>query len=226
MKKNPQKKENKDVVDGWMGTYGDMVTLLFAFFVLLYAMSDPDPGKFEEFSQAMKEAFSQDEIQNEFENLEENLKEIMEEKDLTETVKVELHPEGVQIQMEGSSLFNMCSADIRPNMEPVIANIATAITDLLDESSYDQYFIEVKGHTDNLPPTNCKDFDSNWALSSIRATGVLEKLLEKGINKYKLQAIGLADSQPLFPNMDENGLSIKENQAKNRRVEIYINKFE
>tara|TARA_Y100000590_G_scaffold303751_2_gene342468 strand:- start:680 stop:1360 length:681 start_codon:yes stop_codon:yes gene_type:complete len=226
MKKNPQKKENKDVVDGWMGTYGDMVTLLFAFFVLLYAMSDPDPGKFEEFSQAMKEAFSQDEIQNEFENLEENLKEIMKEKDLTETVKVELHPEGVQIQMEGSSLFNMCSADIRPNMEPVIANIATAITDLLDESSYDQYFIEVKGHTDNLPPTNCKDFDSNWALSSIRATGVLEKLLEKGINKYKLQAIGLADSQPLFPNMDENGLSIKENQAKNRRVEIYINKFE
>jgi len=226
MKKISQKKENKDVVDGWMGTYGDMVTLLFAFFVLLYAMSDPDPGKFEEFSQAMKEAFSQEEVQNEFENLEENLKEIMENKELTETVNVELHPEGIQIQMEGSSLFDMCSADIRPDMEPVIANISLAITNLLDESSYDQYFIEVKGHTDNLPPTNCKEFESNWALSSIRATGVVEKLLTTGISKYKLEAIGLADSQPLLPNIDKNGFSIKENQAKNRRVEIFINKFE
>ena len=48
MPKLKLKKENKDVVDGWMATYGDMVTLLMAFFVLLYASSDPDPGKFEE----------------------------------------------------------------------------------------------------------------------------------------------------------------------------------
>ena len=74
--------EKSTMVEGWMATYGDMVTLLFAFFVLLYAMSDPDPGKFEEFSQAMKKAFSKEEQQNEFEDLEKNLQEIMKEKEL------------------------------------------------------------------------------------------------------------------------------------------------
>ena len=43
MKKIKLKKENKDVVDGWMGTYGDMITLLMAFFVMLYSTTDPDP---------------------------------------------------------------------------------------------------------------------------------------------------------------------------------------
>ena len=48
------KKVDKDVVPGWMGTYGDMVTLLMAFFVLLYAFSDPDPGKMKELSDSLK----------------------------------------------------------------------------------------------------------------------------------------------------------------------------
>ncbi len=65
-----QKKENLDVVDGWMGTYGDMVTLLMAFFCLLYAFSDPDPGKFEQLSDGMKGAFLNEEQKDEFKGLE------------------------------------------------------------------------------------------------------------------------------------------------------------
>ena len=58
-------KEDKDVVPGWMGTYGDMVTLLMAFFVLLYAFSDPDPGKMKELSDSLKGALTNEDIQNE-----------------------------------------------------------------------------------------------------------------------------------------------------------------
>ena len=86
--------------------------------------------------------------------------------------------------------------------------------------------IEVKGHTDNLPPTICPDFDTNWNLSAYRATGVVLQLIESGIQKEKIKAIAMADSEPLMPNTDENGFSIPENQAKNRRVEIFINKFD
>ena len=77
MPKLKLKKENKDVVDGWMGTYGDMVTLLMAFFVMLYSASDPDPGKYEEIVESMKEAFTAEKTENEFKELEEELNDII-----------------------------------------------------------------------------------------------------------------------------------------------------
>jgi len=219
------KKEDKDVVPGYMGTFADMVTLLMAFFVLLYAMSDPDPGKFEAYSEAMREELLGEEIESEFEQLTENLQEIIDEQEISDKVDIELTPNGIEIQMEGKALFAGCSADILSDMEPVISSISNVITELLDNSEYKGYMIEVEGHTDNLPPTTCPDFETNWELSAYRATGVVEQLLASGIQKEKIKAIAMADSAPLVPNMDENGKSISENQAKNRRVEIFINKF-
>ena len=220
------KKEDKDVVPGYMATYGDMVTLLMAFFVLLYAMSDPDPGKFEDFSEALHEELSGEEIESEFEQLTENLQEIIDDQEISDKVDIELTPNGIEIQMEGKALFAGCSADILSDMEPVISSISNVITELLDNSEYKGYMIEVEGHTDNLPPTTCPDFETNWELSAYRATGVVEQLLASGIQKEKIKAIAMADSEPLVPNMDENGNPIFINQAKNRRVEIFINKFD
>ena len=219
------KKEDKDVVPGYMGTFADMVTLLMAFFVLLYAMSYPDPGKFEDFSEAMYEELSGEQIESDFEQLTENLQEIIDEKEISDKVEIELTPKGIEIQMEGKTLFDPCSADIKSDMEPVISSISNVITELLDNSEYKGYMIEVEGHTDNLPPTPCPNFETNWELSAYRATGVVEQFLSSGIQKNKLKAIAMADSAPLVPNMDENGNSILNNQAKNRRVEIFINKF-
>jgi len=221
------KKEDKDVVPGYMGTFADMVTLLMAFFVLLYAMSDPDPGKFEEIAAALHEEMSGEELEifTEFNELTENLQEIIDEQEISDKVDIELTPNGIEIQMEGKALFAGCSADILSDMEPVISSISNVITELLDNSEYKGYMIEVEGHTDNLPPTTCPDFETNWELSAYRATGVVEQLLASGIQKEKIKAIAMADSAPLVPNMDENGKSILENQAKNRRVEIFINKF-
>ena len=225
MKQKIQKKDS-DKVEGWMATFADMVTLLMAFFVLLYAMSDPHPGKYEDFSEAMKEAISGEQLENEFEQLTENLQEIIDEQEISDKVDIELTPNGIEIQMEGKALFAGCSADILSDMEPIISSISNVITELLDNSEYKGYMIEVEGHTDNLPPTNCPDFETNWELSAYRATGVVEQLLASGIQKEKIKAIAMADSEPLVPNMDKSGNSIPENQAKNRRVEIFINKFD
>ena len=218
-------KKDPNAIEDYMPTFADMVTLLMAFFVLLYAMSDPDPGKFEDFSEAMHEELSGEEIESEFEQLTENLQEIIDEQEISDKVDIELTPNGIEIQMEGKALFAGCSADILSDMEPVISSISNVITELLDNSEYKGYMIEVEGHTDNLPPTPCPNFETNWELSAYRATGVVEQFLSSGIQKNKLKAIAMADSAPLVPNMDENGNYILENQAKNRRVEIFINKF-
>ena len=226
MPKLKLKKENKDVVDGWMGTYGDMVTLLMAFFVMLYSASDPDPGKFEEIVESMKEAFSNQEVENEFKKLHENLEEIIENTILDEAVEVELGPNGILIKIPGSSLFASGSADVMTDMAPVIVEISTAITQLLDESSYHDYMIEVEGHTDDEPiGEDSEIFSSNWDLSAIRATGIVELLYNSGIEMDKLKPIARAESIPLLPNRDENGIPIPENRAKNRRVVIKVNKF-
>ena len=226
MPKLKLKKENKDVVDGWMGTYGDMVTLLMAFFVMLYSASDPDPGKYEEIVESMKEAFSKQDVENEFKELHESLEDIIENKNFENAVEIELGPNGILIQIPGSSLFASGSADIMTDMAPVIVEISTAITQLLDQSSYHDYMIEVEGHTDDEPIAEDSEiFSSNWDLSAIRATGIVELLYNSGIEMDKLKPIARAESIPLLPNRDENGIPIPENRAKNRRVVIKVNKF-
>ncbi len=226
MPKLKLKKENKDVVDGWMGTYGDMVTLLMAFFVMLYSASDPDPGKYEEIVESMKEAFSKEDVENEFKELHHNLEGIIENKIFENAVEIKLEPNGILIQIPGSSLFASGSADIMTDMAPVIVEISTAITQLLDQSSYHDYMIEVEGHTDDEPiGEDSEIFSSNWDLSAIRATGIVELLYNSGIEMDKLKPIARAESIPLLPNRDENGIPIPENRAKNRRVVIKVNKF-
>ena len=226
MPKLKLKKENKDVVDGWMGTYGDMVTLLMAFFVMLYSASDPDPGKYEEIVESMSKAFSSKEVESEFEELHENLEEIIERKNYDESVEVELGPNGILIKIPGSSLFAPGSAEVMSEMTPVIEEISRAITELLNESTYQDYMIEVEGHTDDEPIPEGKElFSSNWDLSAIRATGIVELLHKSGVDMAKLKPIARAESIPLLPNRDEDGIPIPENRAKNRRVEIYVNKF-
>jgi len=226
MKKIKLKRENKDVVDGWMGTYGDMITLLMAFFVMLYSTADPDPGKYGDLAKAMKEAFSAEITENEFKVLEEELNKVIKDKKLDNKVKVELGPHGIKIQIPGSSLYAPGSAIVMDNMTPVIEKISETITELLDESSYTDYMIEVEGHTDDDPiPDDNPDFNSNWDLSAIRATGIVEILNISGINIKKLKPIGRAETQPIAPNRDEEGNVIPANRAQNRRVEININKY-
>ena len=226
MKKVRVKREDRDVQPGYMGTFADMFCLLMAFFVMLYSTSDPDPGKYEILAEAMKEAFTSENTENEFKELEEELNEVIKDKDLESQVKVELGPNGIKIRIPGSSLYSPGSAIVRDNMTPVIEKISKTITELLDESSYKNYMIEVEGHTDDEPiPEDNPDFNSNWDLSAIRATGIVEILNASGINIQKLKPIGRAETEPIVPNRDEEGNAIPANRAQNRRVEININKY-
>jgi len=225
MKKYKIKKENKDVVDGWLGTYGDMITLLMAFFVMLYSTADPDPGKYGDLADAMKEAFAAKNSNNEFINLENKLKDLIYEKKIDDQFKIESGPKGLKILIPGKTLFQSGSADIIDDMKPIIKEISNIITELLDKSNYNDYIIEVEGHTDNDPILqNNSIFSSNWDLSAIRATGVVEILHASGINLNKLKSIARGETKPITPNTDQEGNKLI-NRSKNRRVEIYINKF-
>ena len=227
MPKLKLKKENKDGVEGWMGTYGDMVTLLMAFFVMLYSASDPDPGKYEEIVESMKEAFSKQDVENEFKKLHESLEDIIEKKNLENTVEIELGPNGILIQIPGSSLFASGSADIMTDMAPVIVEISTAITQLLDQSSYHDYMIEVEGHTDDekLPPN--ADYPSNWELSAARSLNLVRFICKYAAMPEKyFSAMGYGEFRPIIDVKSISNIAEKEKaRAVNRRVEIYLDAF-
>mgnify|MGYP000100135916 CR=1 FL=1 len=98
MKKVRVKREDLDVQPGYMGTFADMFCLLMAFFVMLYSTTDPDPGKYEDLAEAMKEAFTAENTENEFKELEKELIDIIGKTDLESQVIVDMGPNPAKIE--------------------------------------------------------------------------------------------------------------------------------
>ena len=83
------------------------------------------------------------------------------------------------------------------------------------------YMMWIEGHTDDVPINTAK-FRSNWELASARAVNVLYVFENNGFPREKLAALAFADTQPKVPNRDAAGTPLRDNQATNRRVLVYI----
>lgn len=129
---------------------------------------------------------------------------------------VELVPleNGVAIHLKGAAFFPLGSADLTPGSIPFMETIAQALAGT-------PFHIVIEGYTDNLPIQSLV-YPSNWELSSARAARVARYLIDKGAPKDKISIVGYAETKPLFPNTDDKGQSIPENQAKNRRVVVQV----
>jgi len=113
-------------------------------------------------------------------------------------------------------LFESGQADLKWNSKPALALIIDEIKQKIgDEPGWQ---VRVEGHTDNVPILS-KKYDSNWELSTARALSIVKFMIE---NQYfppeQLQAMGYGEFKPVAEN------DTKENQARNRRVEIRLSK--
>ena len=73
-----------------------------------------------------------------------------------------------------------------------------------------------------MPLSGKGRYPTNWELSAARAINVVKFLISRGVDPSPLRAIGYADTKPREPNRDVNGRPIRENQSKNRRVAIRV----
>ena len=206
-----------DAQDGWMGTYADAITLLMAFFVLMFSISDINQEKFEQVKGSLNEEMLKKEEKTPFKEIEKVLNEAIVEKELTEVVQIDRDPLGITIELASGSLYASGSATILDGMKPVLSEVAKSIS-ILD---FPNFLVEVEGHTDDIPIRSGR-YDSNWELSAHRATNVVRFFIAEGIEDSKLKAAGFGESRPVKPNRDANGNGISENQAANRRVLINI----
>ena len=179
---------------GWLLTYADMMTLLFAFFVMMYSMSSPDPVKMSQIQDAMqKEAGKEGTIQSQHE-IKQEFEKIVEELDIQDVANVIEDPRGVALEMEGDICFSSGSTEIKPTLKAVLNTAAKKI--LSNEQDYRMVIIE--GHTDNAPiPQQLKKiYPTNWELSAARASKVVNYLINNSVNSGRLQASGYADRWP------------------------------
>ena len=118
-------------------------------------------------------------------------------------------PKGIRIDMNDGFLFSQGSSKIADAR--ALATLQEIAPIILSSGQS----AEIEGHTDNTPiKTNA--YSSNWELSAIRATTVLEILMKNGIGEDRLSATGFGSSRPVAAN------DSPENKSKNRRVSIII----
>ena len=182
--------EKKGSSGGWLMTYADMMTLLFAFFVLLYSMSSPNPVKMSQIQDAMDENSSmksQSEIKEEFED-------IIKEMNIEKSTNIISDPRGVAIEMDGDICFGSGSTNIKTTLKTILNEAAGKI--LINKKDYRMVIIE--GHTDSdvIPKKLQKFYPTNWELSAARASSVVNYLISQGVNSGRLQASGYADRWP------------------------------
>lgn len=195
--------------DRWLISYADLVTLLLALFIVLYAASDRERAVQIAQSFAAQNTGG-DGILPGTNSSEEKRADarILENPVLMQKTKMRQTSRGLIVSISEAGFFAPGEAAIGAEAETVIEAVAEA---LKNESTP----IRVEGHTDSTPISNSR-FPSNWELSTARAASVLARLIEHEISPERLSAAGYAGFQPVADNAAPEG------RAQNRRVDIVI----
>jgi chemotaxis protein MotB len=212
-------RRNEEDVDDWLMTYADLITLLFAFFVIMFSISEPSKDKFKQVTAALKEAgFVTDQQAKEdpFEELVKELELSLGASGYDNNIAVTMVNGEVEIELSSSSFFVPGSAKFSPDAIPMLNQLVIPMKKFIESTNV---IIEIEGHTDDTGIANAQ-FPSNWELSSARAANTVRYFISKGMPGARMKAIGLADTRPRAANRDEKGAAIPANQDLNRRVVI------
>jgi len=249
---NPRVHRSRVTHDRWLVSYADFITLLFAFFVVLYAFAKADQKKQSQVSVAIDSAFqslsvlpadigvvanwsrvrsnktqsvkalvsssgvvmkegilSPAEVASDLEQIRRELQNVLADPIARHTVSIEMQRDGLVISLREAGFFNSGSASPQLETLPTLRKIG----DSLSRTPYD---VRIEGHTDNVPIHNL-EFDSNWELSSARATHIARLFLEMhSVAPQRLSAAGYAEFHPLASNETAEG------RAENRRVDLIV----
>lgn len=240
MAKKRAKKHEEEASEAWLLPYSDLMTLLLALFIALFAISQTDQTKLQQLAQAFTSAFnmggpsffdqagpnmsiqrqvisSEDQgnaayiQENEaLSDLQEQLDAYIAENQLEDVLSTQLEEEGLMIRIKERALFPSGSADLVPESQRIGPIVAGLLASVPER-------VLISGHTDTDPINNAQ-FPSNWELSSVRAMTFMKYLLSinSDLNPARFSAIGYGEYRPIAPN------DTPDNKQKNRRVEILI----
>lgn len=237
-----RKKKHDDaghVNESWLLPYADLLTLLLALFIVLFASSSVDEAKFSQISSVFNQIFdggtgvmdsssptavpvpkdsageenensSYLEDQQSLEGIQQKLDDYIAVHELENQFQTKLTEEGLLITIRDNILFETGKATIKAEY----TNLAEDISQLLVFEKPRQ--IVVTGHTDNVP-INSSEFPSNWELSMMRAINFLKTIVSTNELDPQLFSVkGYGENKPVASNDTAEG------RSKNRRVEVLI----
>ena len=225
-----KKHEEHENMERWLISYADFITLLFAFFVVMYSTSAINEGRLRAVAEAINAAFNpfisfsstniritQERAATEIFKVDMNLyvKVVSEIKRLDNSGKMAVVKEkrGIVIRISDKVVFDVGKAEILPESRPVLDKIAAFLRDVPNR-------IQIEGHTDNIPIKTAA-YPSNWELSASRAVSIMRYLTEqRSLDPERFSIGGYGEFRPLESN------DTLEGRAKNRRVEIVLLKAE
>jgi len=221
----------------WLVSYADFITLLFAFFVVMFAVSQVDSNKVGRFAESMRVAtnlgpFEQagspvpslgaeagggltnlmhgerPDANGFFTGLRMKLEAKLKESLHRGRTQVVESPEGLIIRLKDAAYFDSGAAALRGDNLGDLDAVAKVVLETVVP-------IRIDGHTDPTPIKNLI-FRSNWDLSGARAASVLEYIAARGVPEDRLSIAGFADKRPVADNSTEEG------RQQNRRVDIVL----
>jgi chemotaxis protein MotB len=221
----------------WLVSYADFITLLFAFFVVMFASSQVNKKKvggiaayFEAYikdgnakaAQVLKEYLGSAETgtvpkpsaelatMGELAPVQEQLSAELAQEITEGKVALSIQPRGLVLSLRESALFPPGQDLFNPEAIPILGKVAEALRKLPDQP------VRLEGHTDNTP-IQTERFPSNWELSAARANAVLGLLCGRlELDPKRFAVAGYANYHPVVDNNTPEG------RAHNRRVDIVV----
>lgn len=213
----PKQEIESEDDDSWQVSYLDIITILLGFLVILLSFSDLNDGEPFSVSDLFKSSLNETEfITTPIENIKEELEGLLAPE--IEQGKLEIFRElnDVRIRFKSDDLYSSGSATLENEASEILNRVLAAFRII----SYNDFEIDVEGHTDNVPISS-SSFASNWELSTSRASNIVKYFSEMGIAQERLKASGYADSRPLVE-FDEQGNPYPASKDKNRRVVLRL----
>ncbi len=224
-----KKHEEHENHERWLVSYADFITLLFAFFVVMYSVSSTNEGKLRAAADSISQAFnpivsmSASPVRIDPKISEQNLniitpdfkvyqklKEALAESgDWGDRIQVTIEKRGIVIRVADTVIFDTGKSEIRSEAKEVLGTVGRIISAMNNH-------VRVEGHTDNIP-IKTVHYPSNWELSTDRASGIVRYFIDESkMEPDRLSAGGYAEFKPLAGNDTPDG------RARNRRVDIVI----
>ena len=231
-------KEPEKPSTAWQGTYGDMITLMLCFFVMLYNPSEVDVTQLATITQSLQMqetestsggmSLSAGRLSDLGNNIN-SLPSLEKGKSLglakkkavslfapdvkTNKITITSDERGLVITLLSDNFFEEGSADLNINET---RETLLRLAEFFRSSEVSDRRFRIEGHTDNTPVSEDSKFPSNWELSATRAVNVLHYLADYGVDENKFSVAGYSDTRPKFSNDTAEG------RAYNRRVDIII----
>jgi chemotaxis protein MotB len=241
-RKRRRGQEERENHDRWLVSYADFITLLFAFFVVMYSISSVNEGRYRVLSNALSNAFGylhanptpspvapiiasvappapiKSKSNSEDEKHKKETKKMQDLADRILKVLAPLVKDG-QVRVtrgaRGVAVEINASLLFAPAQALLQPDSIAALKAVAEVLASIEEPIQVEGHTDDVP-ISTSQFPSNWELSSARASTVARFFIENGITGQRLAATGYAENRPIDSNLTPEG------RARNRRVTLMI----